>query len=103
MNPETKIENATIRDTHFGPNDSRNIMTFMLTLTFGDSTEQGFGNYNLTTTPCVKIKNLLEVVGVNKWEDLKGKIIRTKTETRQIVAIGNLLKDKWFNIEDELN
>ena len=44
---------------------------------------------------------IMEVVGVDRWEDLKGKIIRAKSEWRSgssVDIIGNIIEDKWFNI-----
>lgn len=97
-----KVENAEIKETHFGPHPDKGIMTFMLTLDFGGAT-QGFGNYSLTNTPCGKIKQLLNVLQVPNWESLKGTLVRTQSEGSQIVALGHIVKDQWFNIEDELN
>lgn len=36
------------------------------------------------------------VVGVSKWEDIKGRYVRVKQEDRLVVGIGNIIKDKWF-------
>ncbi len=47
---------------------------------------------------------IMDVVGVSKWEDLKGKHIRAALAGHgwgdSVTTIGNLIKDKWFNIED---
>ena len=46
---------------------------------------------------------IMEVVGVDRWEDLKGKIIRAKSEWRSgssVDIIGNIIEDKWFNIRE---
>lgn len=44
------------------------------------------------------IQEIMEVVGVEKWEDIKGKYIRIDTEGwgGTVLGIGNLLEDKWF-------
>lgn len=38
----------------------------------------------------------IAVVGVAKWEDIKGHYVRVKQEDRLVVGIGNIIKDKWF-------
>lgn len=48
------------------------------------------------------IMQILEVVGVNTWEELKGKFIRIKHTKLgdRVFSIGNLMKEEWidFNI-----
>ena len=45
---------------------------------------------------------IMNVVGVEKWEDLPGKYIRVKMEGwgDPIDIIGNIMEDKWFNIRE---
>lgn len=47
---------------------------------------------------------IMDVVGVSKWEDLQGKYLRVQCIGNgwgeRVTTIGNLIKDKWFNIED---
>jgi len=38
----------------------------------------------------------MDVVGVAKWEDIKGHYVRVKQENRLVVGIGNIIEDKWF-------
>lgn len=44
---------------------------------------------------------IMDTVGVDKWEDLKGKYIRVVNEGwgKSINKIGNIIKDKWFDID----
>lgn len=50
----------------------------------------------------VAMMRIMDVVGVEKWEDLEGKYCRVKTEGwgGTINEIGNIINDKWFNIKD---
>lgn len=60
----------------------------------------GFGGYSLGGESAVPyIKEILDVIGVEKWEDLKGKYCRIETGGPGTIAtrIGNLMKDKWMN------
>lgn len=44
---------------------------------------------------------IMDTVGVDKWEDLKDKYIRVVNEGwgKSINKIGNIIKDKWFDID----
>lgn len=50
----------------------------------------------------VAMMRIMDVVGVERWEDLEGKYCRVKTEGLggTIHCIGNILKDKWFDIKE---
>ena len=107
-----EIKNAKIRSTTIGIED-HGIMTVNIELDYGD-VFQGFGGYGLDAydkkskkrIPHIALSHfitrVMEVVGVNKWEDLKGKIIRVKAESTKCHAIGNVLKDEWFDPSEEL-
>ena len=42
------------------------------------------------------LTRIMDVVGVAKWEDIKGHYVRVKQEDRLVVGIGNVIEDKWF-------
>lgn len=46
--------------------------------------------------------HIMDTVGVEKWEDLKGKYCRCKMEGPGggIAAIGNIIEDRWFDIRE---
>jgi hypothetical protein len=93
----SEIKNAKIDSTMLGY-EGHNILTCMLYLSYGSSSAQAFGGYNLTTPSELKkwVQKILEVVGVENWEDLPGKHIRVESDSGRIYKIGNLLEDKWF-------
>ena len=49
----------------------------------------------------VAMMRIMDVVGVSRWEDLKGKYCRVESEGwgSSIHKIGNIMKDKWFDID----
>ena len=48
------------------------------------------------------IMRIMDTVGVERLEDLRGKVVRTKSEGwgSKIDAIGNVLEDKWFSWDE---
>ena len=46
------------------------------------------------------IARIMDTVGVTKLSDLEGRYIRTAVaEDRRLKIIGNIINDKWFDIE----
>jgi hypothetical protein len=102
---ETK--NAKITSTMLGL-EGHGIMTFFLYLDYEGSV-QGAGGYSLISSDIHKdknafgiaiIKEILKVVGVDKWEDLKGEYVRVKASSNEVSAIGHILENKWLNFKE---
>jgi len=100
MNMETK--NARIESTMLGKED-HGMFTFYLHLDYGGS-GQGAGGYCLSDkNGYVSLKiigKILEIVGVETWEELVGKPIRVRCTNMKVYAIGNLLKDEWLDFTE---
>lgn len=59
------------------------------------SAENGYG--------LVAMMNIMNVVGVENWEDLKGKYCRVKIENGcgdTVKAIGHIINDQWFDMRE---
>lgn len=107
-----EIRNAKITSTTLGIED-HGIFTFDLVIEFGGC-GCVYGGYALdsydrksekrigTGKSIIAIRSILETVGVDKWEDLKGTLIRVKNNGwgSSIVEIGNIMENKWFNISE---
>lgn len=108
----SKIQNAKISSASLGFEDHA-IFTCYLSLELGASSVIGFGGYALDSyqndskqrkdvSGCGLefIRAILETVGVEKWEDLKGKYIAVELENEwsgPVVGIRNILdENKWF-------
>ena len=107
------VKNAKIKSTMFGRED-HGIMTFMIFIEFDECIGCGVGGYALdgydresnsrvfSAKGMEAISKILEVVGVDRWEQLPGKYIRIKDNgwNSTIDEIGNLMSDKWFNFRE---
>jgi len=107
--PRLEIKNALIERAAF---DTERGLSAWLYLDYGGS-GQGFGGYLLYGPHGWKansqpgnfaghfIWRVLEIAGVDDWENLKGKTIRVKSEHSKIHAIGHIVKEDWFNPSEE--
>ena len=103
-NTNTIYENAKITDVSLGIGDHC-CLTFSIALK-GLGWGASFGGYNLTffngtsfegsEKGLEALTRIMDVVGVAKWEDIKGRYVRAKQEDRLVVGIGNIIEDKWF-------
>ena len=109
---EIEIKNAKITDTTLGGSD-HGIMSFHLYLDYGGS-GQGAGGYCLdtpihqggtfirrigTAAGMSLVMEIMKITGVEKWEDLPGKVIRVKADQSKVYAIGHYLKDDWLDFK----
>lgn len=116
MSEEIEVFNALITGTRLGF-EHHDIFTYTVLLEM-DGSGIGFGGYALcewdkekkertgTDFGTEAIMRLLKVVGVEYWEDLKGKNVRIKTKGGwggTAVAIGHIIKDKWLNLTELAN
>lgn len=95
------IYNAVIKSARLGFED-HGILTFAITVDHEYGT-QAFGNYNLTNAQMKVISRILKAVGVNSWEELKGKYVRIKISDSYIKGIGHIInKHDWFDPEVDM-
>lgn len=106
------IKNAKIQSTMLGRED-HGIMSFMINIS-SDGFYCGVGGYcidefdSATKTRVFRaesmevISKILEVVGVDKWEDLPEKYIRIEYNGlgSTVTKIGNIIEEKWLDLEE---
>ena len=98
------VENSQITRTHLGF-EEHNILTLDLTLR-GSGWGIGFGGYRMDGPRGMDcLKELLETLEVGKYEDLDGMYIRAVLDgpNGKCIAIGHLLKDRWFSFKQFFN
>ena len=110
---DSVIKNAKITSTHLSRED-HGIFTFVIYIEIQNGGCCGIGTYaldsynaekderELRAESCEILAKILDVVGVEKWEDLPGKYIRIIDNGwgSIIDCIGNLMCDKWLNFKD---
>ena len=106
------VKNAKITSTMLGRED-HGIMTFMIYID-AENFSCGVGGFCLdefdtdSQTRVFRAKSMkavseiLNVVGVDKWEDLPGKYIRFEDNDcgATAIKIGNIIDDKWFDMKN---
>lgn len=107
------IKNAVIKSTMLGRED-HGIMTFMINIQFDNCVCCGVGAYALDeydnksktrvfrAESMTAISTILDVVGVDTWEELPGKYIRFEDNGwgSTITKIGNIIEDRWFDLKE---
>lgn len=98
--------NAIIVGAKLGFDDHK-ILTAWLALDYGCS-GQHFGGYALYLPESFKhhelkdgtaghfIYRVLQIAGVDEWDQLVGKSIRVRHNHNKVEAIGHIIKDDWF-------
>ena len=102
-----EMKNAVIEGATLTTND-HGILTAYLALDY-DGSGQSFGGYALyfpdNFTNSKKPGNfaghfiwrVMKIAGVYEWDALVGKTIRVKATNSNVIAIGHIIKDDWFN------
>lgn len=103
---DKEITNARIKSARLCYDHG--FFTSELVLEF-ESYIQGFGGYALykdgVDVAGLWITRVMDIAGVEDWSKLPGCIVRARSESGwngKIVAIGNALKDDWFEPGVEL-
>ena len=110
-----KIENAEIKATQLGVED-HGIFSFSIFMDgegwgtwFGGITLDGYDKEKDCRIGWDKaipmLTEIMNVVGVRNWEDLKGKLVRVEVGrlSEKITKIGNIFKNEWFDLDDWVN
>ena len=109
----TIIENAIITNVSISMQD-HGCLTFNIMLE-GAGWDCNYGGYCIgkgylgantfeaeSGSRLVAMMKIMDTIGVERWEDLKGKYVRCKLNGwgGTIDEIGNIIKSKWFNVQE---
>lgn len=101
-----KIKNVTLTMSDYG------CLTFYISVC-GNGLSVNIGGYSIANgylganefraengNGLVAMMKIMDVVGVERWEDLQGKYCRIKSYGlgSTVKTIGNIIEDKWFDI-----
>ena len=94
-----EIENAKITDVYFGLED-HGCLTLYLTLE-GAGWGCSYGGWNLAGPHAAGcIKELLITLDEMDLYKLNNKVVRCKFEDQKVIAVGDIIKNKWFSFKD---
>lgn len=104
-NEKFEIKNAIINSASITTGD-RGFLDCWLDLDYGGC-GQGFGGFALYLPKSFShhkimsvaghhIFRIMEIAGVEKWDQLKGKSIRVDASWGSVKGIGHIIKDDWF-------
>ena len=107
-----KIENAKIEDVSITMAD-HGCLTFWTTLK-GNGWVTKYGGYAIgygylgsetfegSSKGLEAMMRIMDTVGVDRWEDLPNHYVRVEYTSLgvSITKIGNIIKDKWFDIKE---
>ena len=107
---ETEIKNAVISAASLSIED-HGLLTAFITLDYGGSC-QGFGGYSLYLPKSFThhrlesfaghfIFRVLQIAGVERWDQLIGKTVRVKSTHCKIEAIGHIVNNDWFSPSED--
>ena len=89
------VVNAKIERTMIGK-EGHGIPTCNIMFTWSSS-GQSFGGYDMRHDAHKEfIQNVIDVAGVDTWEDLPGTFMRIDWTNERILSIGHIVENKWF-------
>lgn len=102
---DIEIKNAVITGAKITTEDL-GVLSAWIDLDYGNC-GQGFGGFSLYLPKSFShhamnsvaghfIFRVMEIAGVSRWENLKGKTIRVKATHCSVEEIGHIVKDDWF-------
>lgn len=106
MTPQLETKNAIIESAELTTSD-HGLLSGWLTLDYGGSGQRfggwslylpkGYRHHTLGSPAGHWIFRVMEIAGVEKWSQLKGKTIRVRAEHKGVQAIGHITKEDWFD------
>jgi hypothetical protein len=107
---DLETKNAVIQKAIIDIGD-RGFLTASLSLDYGYSIQsfggfalylpKSFQHHRLNSSAGHFIFRVLEIAGVDQWDQLINKCIRVKATDTGVSEIGHIINDDWFNPQEE--
>lgn len=89
-----KTVNAKIKYSYLGLDDNKDMV-----IQIGFDCELGtVSTQQITVIDTYFIKEILDTLELQRWEDLPRKFARIKIIDRKVVYIGNLIEERWVKL-----
>ena len=89
-----RIMNAKIKYSYLGLTENGSLV-----IQLGFDCELGTVQTNKTDIiDAYFIKELLDTLELQRWEDLPRKYARIKVDNNRVVSVGNLIEEKWVKL-----
>ena len=89
-----RILNAKIKYSFLGLDENKNVV-----IQLGFDCELGTVSSNyVDVIDSYFIKEILDTLELQRWEDLPRKFARIKIADKKVVAIGNLIEERWVKL-----
>ena len=91
---EVRTVNAKIKFSFLGYNEKDELI-----IRLGFECE---GSKTFVTVPIsyLRLTKILDVLELRSWEEIQRKFARIKINGNYVIAFGNLIEDKWFNVKE---
>ena len=93
------IRNAKIKYSFLGVDDSGTLIAY-LGFEYKENNEwQTLKTNEIVLLDPSFIKDVLNVLEVRSWEELPRKFARIRIDGYKVVAVGNLIEEKWMEVK----
>jgi hypothetical protein len=96
--------NGIIKEVELFISDLDGQLTFGIVILGSDKKRFYLGGYQVVRCQIRLLQQLLETVGVERWDELIGQAVRIDFEETvcrlDTIGIGHIVDDKWFNLQE---
>ena len=90
-----EIINAKIKASYLGVDEEG---TLYLQIIFDSKNGTQYSTDRVAFVDASFIKDIVNTLEIRSWEELPRKFARIKIEGKRVLAIGNLIEDKWIGV-----
>lgn len=91
-----EIINTKIKYSYLGTDEEG---TPLMQIGFEGKNGATYATDKITFIDASFIRDILNTLEVRSWEELQRKFARIKVDGKRVIAIGNLIEDKWMEVK----